>query len=392
MATLTISTVDLTSTAQSIPVGIETCDINGVPVSALTSSSVVVPSEYRETDASGNLSIDLIPNADLNPTNTFYKVTLAGGTWIILKSAATQTIIQALAATPSALSSGTALYGATGPTGPSGPTGPTGAGVPAGGDNGWFLTKTSNLDYDTGWLDSPLPLSYGGTEGNLSGSAPGAIPYFSTFGPMQASSAGTAGQVLQSGGTSSPTWTTLLPVANGGTNSSATPTHGGVDYGTGSAHAFTAAGTAGQILQSNGAAAPTWVGGAWTATTCTVTASTTNPSLGSGGFFTNSVRYVRVGKTVIVNGQLIAGTASVTAGSGTYYFSLPVTSAVSTYGFPIGTVYSTTMPGFIGQARLTDTGKFEVYSTSAAFTLWTAANGAYTTGMQIGFTLQYEGT
>jgi hypothetical protein len=51
---------------------------------------------------------------------------------------------------------------------------------------------------------------------------------------------------------------TLLPIANGGTNSSATPTAGGAVYGTGTAYAVTAAGTAGQFLQSNGAGAPTW--------------------------------------------------------------------------------------------------------------------------------------
>jgi len=49
-----------------------------------------------------------------------------------------------------------------------------------------------------------------------------------------------------------------LAVANGGTNSTATPTAGALPYGTGTAYAFTAAGTSGQLLQSNGAAAPTW--------------------------------------------------------------------------------------------------------------------------------------
>ena len=53
--------------------------------------------------------------------------------------------------------------------------------------------------------------------------------------------------------------TGTLPVAQGGTNSTATPTNGGVGYGTGTAHAYSAAGTSGQLLQSNGAAAPTWV-------------------------------------------------------------------------------------------------------------------------------------
>jgi hypothetical protein len=52
--------------------------------------------------------------------------------------------------------------------------------------------------------------------------------------------------------------TGTLPVANGGTNATATPTAGAVAYGTGTAYAFTAAGTAGQVLTSNGTGAPTW--------------------------------------------------------------------------------------------------------------------------------------
>ncbi len=51
-----------------------------------------------------------------------------------------------------------------------------------------------------------------------------------------------------------------LAVANGGTNSTATPTLGGAGYGTGTAHAYTAAGTAGQVLTSAGGAAPVWGG------------------------------------------------------------------------------------------------------------------------------------
>lgn len=49
-----------------------------------------------------------------------------------------------------------------------------------------------------------------------------------------------------------------VAVARGGTNGTAAPTAGGLDYGTGTAHAFTAAGTAGQIPISGGAGAPTW--------------------------------------------------------------------------------------------------------------------------------------
>jgi hypothetical protein len=41
----------------------------------------------------------------------------------------------------------------------------------------------------------------------------------------------------------------VLAIANGGTNSTAAATLGGVGYGTGSAHAYTPVGIAGQVLQ-----------------------------------------------------------------------------------------------------------------------------------------------
>ena len=50
---------------------------------------------------------------------------------------------------------------------------------------------------------------------------------------------------------------TLL-IANGGTNSTATPTAGAVPYGNGTSYNFTLAGTTGQVLTSAGAGAPTW--------------------------------------------------------------------------------------------------------------------------------------
>jgi hypothetical protein len=49
-----------------------------------------------------------------------------------------------------------------------------------------------------------------------------------------------------------------VPIANGGTNGTATPTAGAVPYGTGTAYAFTSAGSSGQVLTSNGTSAPTW--------------------------------------------------------------------------------------------------------------------------------------
>jgi hypothetical protein len=52
--------------------------------------------------------------------------------------------------------------------------------------------------------------------------------------------------------------TGTLPIANGGTNGTATPTTNGIAYGTGSAYAFTASGTTGQILTATTGSAPTW--------------------------------------------------------------------------------------------------------------------------------------
>jgi hypothetical protein len=52
-----------------------------------------------------------------------------------------------------------------------------------------------------------------------------------------------------------------LPIANGGTNSTSTPTDGGIAYGDGTSYQFTAAGTTGKILQSTGTSAPVWADG-----------------------------------------------------------------------------------------------------------------------------------
>lgn len=69
---------------------------------------------------------------------------------------------------------------------------------------------------------------------------------------------GTSGQALVTGGSSAaPAWG-VVGINGGGTNGTATPTAGAVPYGTGTAYAFTAAGSTGQVLTSNGSSAPTW--------------------------------------------------------------------------------------------------------------------------------------
>jgi len=142
-------------------------------------------------------------------------------------------------------------------------------------------------------LTGTVAIANGGTAGTATPTA-GAVPY-GTGTAYGFSAAGTTGQVLTSAGAGTPTWTTpttgtvtsvtasspiassggatpnlslgTVPIANGGTNSTATPTAGGIGYGTGTAHAYTAAGTTGQVLTSATAGTPTWT----TPTTGTVT-------------------------------------------------------------------------------------------------------------------------
>ena len=106
------------------------------------------------------------------------------------------------------------------------------------------------------------------TATNLAGGATGSIAYQSAAGTTTFLADVATGNAVISGGVGvAPSYGKIgltthvsgtLPIANGGTNSTATPTAGGVGYGTGTAHAYTAAGTAGQVLTSNGTSAPTF--------------------------------------------------------------------------------------------------------------------------------------
>ena len=105
-------------------------------------------------------------------------------------------------------------------------------------------------------------------------------------------SGGTTGLTPATATTGDVTLAGTLAIANGGTNGSATPTAGAVPYGTGTAYNFTAVGTVGQVLTSNGAGAPTWTtpagGGTVTSVSFTggiisVATPTTTPALTIAG-------------------------------------------------------------------------------------------------------------
>ena len=131
-------------------------------------------------------------------------------------------------------------------------------------------------------------------------------------GTLVAANGGTGLTSFTSGGavyaTSTSALTTgTLPIASGGTNSTATPTAGGIGYGTGTAHAYTAVGTSGQPLISAGAGAPAFgtlaLGTANTNVSGTLTV--TNGGTGAGTFTANGVIY---GNTTSALGVTAAGT------------------------------------------------------------------------------------
>ena len=130
-----------------------------------------------------------------------------------------------------------------------------------------------------------------------------------------------SGNIASSGGTAPDiTFTGILPIANGGTNTNATPTLGAVVYGTGTSQAYTPTGSSGQFLTSAGGAAPTWTSATALAgaigyygafhDTSTVTATST------------AVAYVmNIGSVDLQNGVSIVGGTKVTvANAGVYNF------------------------------------------------------------------------
>lgn len=88
---------------------------------------------------------------------------------------------------------------------------------------------------------------------------------------------------------------------------------------------YTAGLTAGQILT---AATMNQIGAVWETWTPALTASTTNPTLGTGSVITG--RYARIQKTVFGNVTILFGSAGVAAGTGFYFVSLPITAQSAT--------------------------------------------------------------
>ena len=186
-----------------------------------------------------------------------------------------------------------------------------------------------------------------------------------------------------------------VAIANGGTNGTATPTAGAIAYGSGTAYAFTSAGTSGQVLTSAGAGTPTW--SAPTAVT-TVTDDTTtngtryplfanqtsgtitneytsstklqfNPSTGiftATGFSGSGAGLTSIPNSALVNSSITVGSTAISLGS----------SATTIAG--LTSVTSTTFVGALtGNASSATTATTATNATNIAITDNTSTNAVY---------------
>ncbi|MFN9338299.1 MAG: beta strand repeat-containing protein, partial [Candidatus Kapaibacterium sp.] len=119
------------------------------------------------------------------------------------------------------------------------------------------LTRTTNTVQLGGTLIQPTTIALAGNSFTLSGSGNVTISQFATAGIVKNSAAGvlSTGQVNLA---SSTEVTGILPIANGGTNSSTIGGAGTVAFSNGTSLNYTTVGTGGQVLVSNGTGTPTW--------------------------------------------------------------------------------------------------------------------------------------
>ncbi len=125
--------------------------------------------------------------------------------------------------------------------------------------------------------------------------------------------------------------TGTLPIANGGTNGTATPTANGVTYGTGSTIAYTAAGTTGQVLTATTSGAPTWAAVAAPGALKSITRLSTPGS----GTYTTPAGVVSILIRAIGGGGG-GGKYFGPGGGAGGYAELYVASAAATYSYTVG--------------------------------------------------------
>jgi len=76
-------------------------DVNGNHLREFTAGGILVAAVSAEADATGSVVLDLVPNDLILRDNTYYSVKVSNRSPVlILKTSDTQTLLQALAASP----------------------------------------------------------------------------------------------------------------------------------------------------------------------------------------------------------------------------------------------------------------------------------------------------
>jgi len=186
------------------------------------------------------------------------------------------------------------------------------------------------------------------------------------------------------GSITSATWNgNVIAINRGGTNGTATPTAGGVAYGSGTAYAFTSAGTFGQVLTSAGSGTPTWSTPTAYATVTddTTTNATRYPLFASATSGNLTTEYVASTKYQF-NPSTGVLTATQFTGSGAGLTSIP-NSALTNSSITVGSTAislggsATTIAGLSSVTSTTFVGALSGNATSAT-TATTATNATNT--------------
>ncbi len=240
--------------------------------------------------------------------------------------------------------------------------------VPAGGTTGQVLAKNSATNYDTAWINNSLTLDAYSIAANPTGAITTSV-----------SLSGTAYQILRIGSTglslafgsvdisqSAVVGSSILALANGGTNAALTASNGGIFYSTATAGAIlSGTATAGQIVRSGLSSAPSWSTSTYPATSAagtilasltanTITA-TAAPTLGITGSVIGTLAFAgNTSGTATITPQATAGTPTLTLpnASGTFAVSVsaPLALSATTGNLTItgaaGTILAGSTPAF----------------------------------------------
>ena len=218
-----------------------------------------------------------------------------------------------------------------------------------GGTTGQILAKATNTDMDFTWttpnpgditgVAATSPLTGGGTSGDVtigiqssSTTQSGAVQLTDSISSTSITTAATPNAVKTSYDLANAAIPKSLVDAKGDIiTATADNTPARLAVGATNGHVLTVDSTAATGLKW---ATPSGGFGTWASWTPSLTASVTNPTLGTGSV--TQGRYVQNGKVVTAVAYFAFGTSGVSAGSGGYRCSLPVNAVNSGYPFAAG--------------------------------------------------------